>query len=136
MGTLIGHVAPGAFCLIIGFYWSFMVAFKFVHTKLNPKIAYRATITQPCICITNARMRRAPLESFFKILLLTAGFLGELICGIRPKTIIKYKSTSMTPFGLEHVNSTVLDDSQSEIIHTWFFLTGNAQHMTIYGGIF
>ena len=150
MGTLIGHVALGLFCLIFGFWWSFMTAFKYVHSKLHPKsIPYKSTITHQCICMPCARLRRVPFESIVKLVFLMAGFLGELICAFRPKTIYKYKTTTMSmehhEMGHHHdhkrdllsmisMNSTGQSQEQPEIIQTWFFLTGNGQHMTIYTG--
>jgi hypothetical protein len=148
MGTLIGHVAPGAFCLIFGIWWSFITAFKYAHAKLNPKSnSYRASITHQCICMPCSGVRRAPIESILKIVFLTAGFCGELFTAFQPKTIIKYSTSTMPMNHHEHHNhhdekrdilsmmiqSNLTADSQiqPEIIHTWFFLTGNGQHMTV-----
>ena len=149
MGTLIGHVAPGAFCLIFGIWWSFMTAFKYAHSKLNPKSnSYKGSITHQCICMPCSGVRRAPIESILKIVFLTAGFCGELFTAFQPKTIIKYNTPAM-PMDHHHEphnhhddkrdilsmmiesNSTANSQMQPEIIHTWFFLTGNGQHMTV-----
>jgi len=153
MGTLIGYVAPGSFCLIFGIWWSFMTAFKYAHSKLNPKSnQYKATITHQCICMPCSGVRRAPIESILKFVFLMAGFMGELAFAFQPTAIIKNNTSTMSMnhdmSQHEHnhhhdekrdvlsmmIQSNVTGGSQPEIIHTWMFLTGNGQHMTIYTG--
>lgn len=143
MGTLAGHLLPGSFFILFGLWWSYVTAIRFIQSRmkspykkdsLNP---YKTSVTMPCICCPCNRLRRAPVESYVKLIFATIGLLGEVITGVHrnyssiaDKTV---QTTTSMPMihdqgdGHEHIHRR-----DAEKPYFWSFEHANMQHSTMY----
>jgi len=113
MGTLMGHILPGTFFAIFAIWWGFCVAVKHFHsrhsTKKNRKPnPYHASTTFACLCCPSSSLRQMSLESYFKLICVSIGILGEAVTG------------------LGHSYNEALKK------HVWTFVEVNAQHITMF----
>lgn len=89
MGTLAGHLLPGTMFIGIGFWWSIITTIRFILSrkqspfKANSLVGYKTTVTMPCLCMPTSRLRRAPIESWIKLILGLVGVLGEAYTGYK-----------------------------------------------------
>jgi hypothetical protein len=89
MGTLAGHLLPGIMFIGIGLWWSIVTAVRFILSKkkspfkANSSVGYKSTVAMPCLCMPTSRLRRAPIESWIKLVLGTIGALGEAYTGYK-----------------------------------------------------
>jgi hypothetical protein len=100
MGSLGGHLIPGSFFIIFGIFWGFVTCIRFVASSLystninsnatnqndknnsrKQKYVYKSSTTMPFICFSSRRLRRAPLESYLKIILALIALLIEAYTG-------------------------------------------------------
>ena len=73
MGTLVGHLVPGAFFLLIGVWWTFNIwgsYFRALHSRRR----FQSTISFPL-----RQGSRVPWESIAIIVCATAAIVGELL---------------------------------------------------------
>lgn len=134
MGTLAGHLLPGTFFILFAIWWGFITAIRYVQSRqtkpFNKRLKnnYKGSVTMPCIFLPCANM---PLESYLKGVLAFIALLAEAYTGYK----VHYKNKS------EFLNLTETSSSQTEhhhhkrsveIIRTWSFELGNAQHITMY----
>ncbi|CAF0947710.1 unnamed protein product [Didymodactylos carnosus] len=105
MGTLMGHILPGAFFIIFAIWWGFALAVKYFHVRHPTKktLKFRSSTTFSCFCCPNI-----PFESYLKLAFISIGILGEAITG------------------LKHPYDDTLQKRQ------WRFVEVNAQHITMF----
>jgi hypothetical protein len=148
MGTLGGHLLPGTFFILIGLWWSFITAMRYVQSKVSGRHGrhgYKTTVTMPFVCLPCASLRRAPIESYIKAILALIGLLGEVITGFHyyPAPKLEFdamKSTSGEIMSHDHDHEhhrrrrdAPMGQSVPEVYVTkWFFEYVNAQHITMY----
>ena len=147
MGTLGGHVLPGAFFIIFGVWWSFVTSMRFILSnkknpyKKNAKVGYQGTPTMPCLCLPTIGMRRAPIESWFKLIFAFIGLMGEVITGfhfkIIPQTgnIFKKDKSEAAPPPMHmhgHMHRRSVDNLPTVPVRTMYFAYTNTQHITMY----
>ena len=106
MGTLGGHLLPGFFFIGFALWWSYITAIRYVQSKLRresnqPPAIYHSTVTMPCICLPSRKLRRAPIESWVKILFTIIGILGEILTGLRFNYIRPLNKDDASYFGCE-----------------------------------
>ena len=148
MGTFVGHILPGSFFLFFGIWWSFITAIRFIKSKAksickkDQKYKYKATVTMPCICCPCYSLKRAPVESIFKLVFTTLGIIGELATGISYRPVPDYKAKPIS-IEYEHVhkkdlnvlNSSSLGKNMTsipEMKQELWLIPSNAQHITMY----
>lgn len=138
MGSLGGHLIPGSFFIIIAIWWSIITAIRYFQSNLkstfkkNGRVGYRGTATMPCICLPSSKLRRAPIESYLKLI---GGLIG---CGI--ETVYGFNRVPIVTHGpTEHNHEHHHDHKRSmenmtidQIDYTWQFARGNLQHITMY----
>lgn len=154
MGTLEGHLVPGVMMIGLGFWWSIITAIRFILSnkkspfKKNSTNGYRGSVTMPCLFLPCAGLRRAPIESLVKLILMSIGIIGEAYTGYKthwhPKSF--YEPHTSTGSSVDHmahhhhnhehkrsvVNDLTTTTEPEELIKTWSFEYDNAQHITVY----
>ena len=109
MGTLGGHLLPGSFFICFSIWWSFITAIRYVQSKAH-KLSngrscrtsiYQMSSAMPCICLPSERLRRAPVESWVKIVMASIGILGEFITGIHFNYIRPMNKDDAALFGCD-----------------------------------
>ena len=143
MGTLAGHLLPGTFFILFGLWHSFITSLRFIQTKMRSPYKkdelnqYKSSVSMPCICLPCSKLRRAPVESYVKLISATIGLLGEIITGIhRVYKEVDDKNTLDTTTAMmnhhEQHNHEVhrRDDHMTQVI--WSFEHSNIQHSTMY----
>jgi len=113
MGTLMGHVLPGTFFALFAIWWGFCTAVKHFHSRHSTKksrkpILYQSSTTFSCLCCPSASLRQIPIESYFKLICVTIGILGEAVTG------------------LKHEYNPTLNRK------AWTFVEVNAQHIVMF----
>lgn len=144
MGSLGGHLLPGAFFALFGIWWSFITAMRFVNATMNKKagknVAYRGSITMPVIFCASKRLRRAPIESWLKVILGGIGLAGEVITGIHwyADPVVSNPATVEQTGGHDHAHMHKRDaghehNLQPDVaVKTFHFEYVNSQHITMY----
>ena len=147
MGTLAGHLLPGSFFIIFGVWWSFVTSMRYVLLnkkspyKKNEKIGYKSTVTMPCVCCPTSGLRRAPIESWIKLLFSFVGIMGEFITGFEYDTISSHNHEDMMKGNTEshelmHMHHHRRDIEMAATVETWHFAKNNVQHITMYSAFF
>lgn len=122
MGTLGGHLVPGIAFFTMAVWWSFVTTLRYIMSKKYAKIEYKSTVTMPMVISPWAILRKAPTESFIRIIVLIIAFAAEAQTGFYYKTKI---IVDQQPSLAAAFNSTVM--------HTqWAIDNRNIQHMTMY----
>lgn len=142
MGTLAGHLLPGSFFILFGLWWSYVTAIRFIQSRmkspykkdsLNP---YKTSVTMPCICCPCTKLRRAPVESYVKLIFATIGLLGEVITGVHRNYAVVDKNVQATtsmPMVHDHANGHEhIHRRDAERLYFWSFEHANMQHSTMY----
>lgn len=104
---------------------------------------YRSTVTMPCIFLPCGSLRRAPFESWLKLVLAFIALVIEGYTGLKFSVISKASqpqheehNTEMHESAGSHVHARHADmdmgTSDKLVYHTWSFEKGNAQHITMY----
>ena len=145
MGTLGGHLLPGSFFILFGVWWSFITSIRFVQSKMkspfkkNSRIGYKGTVTMPCICMPCGNLRRAPIESWLKIIFGSIGLAGEIITGVHWVNVatpqidkIFDKSNNMDHDHGGHVHRRDLSNLPNVPVKSLYFEYVNVQHSTMY----
>lgn len=102
MGTLIGHLAPGAFFMTFGFWWSLVTSIRLVISKNSSpikkrnKIGFHSTVTMPCFFLPCSTLRHAPVESWLKLIVNLTGIFAEIFTGT-------YKTINFPPGNYQHI---------------------------------
>ncbi|CAF0992552.1 unnamed protein product [Brachionus calyciflorus] len=147
MGTLAGHLLPGTFFIMFSLWWSFITALRHIQSnnyssRKNPKTTYRSTGTMPCICLPG-RLKRAPVESYVKLLFGLIGIIGEFVTAFHfnHKMSNGIGKDDISVFGCEnnshsHNHKREMDHQEhldeKEIVKSVYFDPNNAQHITMY----
>lgn len=141
MGTLGGHLLPGSFFLAFAIWWSFITSIRYVQSKLKSPfrsdqlVGYKTTSTMPCICLPSKKLRRAPIESWVKVVLASIGLIGEFITAIHFNYIRPINKDDIILFGCdlgEEMGHSHHQVTPSATILPVFFEYVNAQHITMY----
>jgi hypothetical protein len=147
MGTLGGHLLPGTFFALFAIWWSFVTSIRYIQSQLkspykkNSLIGYRGSVTMPCLCLPCGKLKRAPIESWVKLIFAFIGILGEAITGFHIFTVNKpVEITNNTPemqhddhSGHEHGHNHKREFYTPQLIErVWYFEYVNAQHITMY----
>lgn len=147
MGTLSGHLLPGAFFMVFSIWWSMITAIRFVKSKYSSSSpsssyktarsnqeGYRSSVTMPCICLPSRKLRKAPVESYVKIVLAFVGILGELVTGIKFNYVPTMNKDNALLFGCGEMDAHEHhhDHHESAQPVPVFFEHVNAHHITMY----
>ena len=108
-----GHILPGTFFAMFAVWWGFCLAVRNFHSRHSTKKSrkptpYRAMTVFPCTCCPSSSLRQIPLESYFKLICISIGILGEAVTGLKH------------PY----------DDTLKR--QKWTFVEVNAQHITMF----
>ena len=113
MGSLGGHLIPGSFFIMFGIWWGFITAIRYTQSKLKSPlkkgklIGYHTSVTMPCICLPGRRLKRAPIESFLKVILVSIALFIEAYTGFYHYEVhVPIKSTSSSN-SIEAANSNL-----------------------------
>ena len=71
MGTMVGHMVPGAFFLIIGLWWTFNIWGNYFRALQNRR-RFESSVSFPL-----RQGSRVPWESIFVIICATAAIVGQ-----------------------------------------------------------
>jgi hypothetical protein len=154
MGTLAGHLLPGTFFAMFAIYWSFITAIRYAQSKKrspfdkNRLVGYRSTVTMPCIMMPCRGARRAPMESYMKVVFGTLGLLGEVVTGVKFNYVPEMNKDDAAMFGCDGATSAAGGHGGHEMIHDHVHDPSmgrttvervhiehvNAQHITMYAG--
>ena len=162
MGTLGGHLLPGTFFILFALWWSFVTALRYIQSKKRSSslrrrgqlVGYKSTVTMPCICMPCDSFKRAPLESWIKLIFALIGLLGEIITGIKhdekivpdwpPKVDATTTTTTTVPTGQATVHVHNHGDHASQPLNAsgippgmhlekfTYLIETNTQHSTMY----
>jgi hypothetical protein len=162
---------------MFGIWWGFITAIRYTQMKLKSPfrsttkqkkvssrantntIGYTTSVTMPCICLPCAPLKRAPIESYLKIVLVSIALFLEIWTGffwidVRvPINGATTTTTTMAPMPVEEhhhdhnhemsgrsvdsVLSAALGSGSSQlpqykVIKKWDVEHGNQQHITMY----
>ncbi|GAB1597320.1 transmembrane protein 45B-like [Argonauta hians] len=82
MGTFGGHILPGSFFLIFALWDTIQIYNRYFQCRKR-NARFTSTVTFPCLCLCG-RLKKWPVESILKIVLVFIGISGEVITGWRP----------------------------------------------------
>ncbi|XP_029654253.1 transmembrane protein 45B-like [Octopus sinensis] len=110
MGTFGGHALPGTFFLLFAFWYTVQIFNRYFQCRKR-NARFTSTVTFPCTCLCG-RLKKWPLESIMKIVLVIIGFSGEIITGLRPGPYVilgnGQHATMFFAFGLSGVVELLL----------------------------
>lgn len=146
MGTLAGHLVPGVMMIGLGLWWSIITAIRYILSKKKSPFkkhslnGYQSSVTMPCLFLPCANLRRGPVESYFKLILMSIGILGEAYTGYKthwhPKSFFEPHTTNSVEHMEHHHHhkrsSNLTTIEPEELIKSWSFEHDNAQHITVY----
>ncbi|KAL8614550.1 hypothetical protein ACOMHN_049850 [Nucella lapillus] len=86
MGSFGGHALPGAFFIAFAL-WYAIQSFRRYFNSRQRNARFTSTMAFPCDCLC-ARLKDLPVEAFCKILLVSVGFVGEIVTGFSDKHFV------------------------------------------------
>ena len=144
MGSLAGHLLPGTFFIIFAIWWSFLTAIRYIQSKhlssVKKSKSYETSSAMPCICLPSERLRRAPIESYFKFIAGLIGIFGEFVTAIEFNHVVKpgIGKDDVSIFGCENQSSHGRNHGHKRDVHgqiqSFYFARNNIQHITMYSG--
>jgi hypothetical protein len=146
-----GHLIPGSFFIMFGIWWGFITAIRYTQMKLKSpfkkghKLGYNTSVTMPCVCMPCSRLKRAPIESYLKIVLVSIALFLEIYTGFYwydshvPINGATTTTSTMAMPPMEHNHEhnhehkrSATELPQFKIVRKWDIEHGNQQHITMY----
>ncbi len=86
MGSFLGHLLIGIGFVGISIWWAFITSFRYLRAlkqsaKTNGQLTYSGSVPMPCLCCRSKKLRSMPLESIFKVVILTMHVSLEMVTG-------------------------------------------------------
>jgi hypothetical protein len=130
MGSLGGHLIPGSFFILFSMWWSYIASIRYFQSKL------RSTFNKEfCVSLPFCRIRRLPVESYFKLIFSLMGVSLEFLFGFE---YVKNESYSiLMNESMEHYLSPMTQQKRhsnesNEDVKVLKFNKNSLQHICMY----